>query len=84
MKISVVIPSFNEQSRLPAYFSTVISYFPADDSIEIIIVDDGSTDESVKWCEVQASTYPHVKLIRLAKNLGKGAAVQDGCARRLW
>lgn len=80
MRTSVVIPSFNERSRLPVYLSTIVSYFPVDASSEseIIIVDDGSTDDSPEWCEAQASTHPHVRLIRLSRNLGKGAAVKAG------
>jgi len=74
---SVVIPAFNEAGRLPAYLDAVVSYFEGcDEPYEVIVVDDGSTDGTAEVVRVRQ--YPFVRVIRLAQNSGKGAAVRAG------
>jgi dolichyl-phosphate beta-glucosyltransferase len=75
---SVVIPAFNEAQRLPPYLAEVIAYFEArGDSYEVIVVDDGSHDGTADRVREIAGDAP-VRVIPLAGNEGKGAAVRHG------
>ena len=76
---SVVIPAYNEEKRLPAYLRKTIAYFDArGEAYEVIVVDDGSHDETVNVVERFQVDAPSVRLIKLAENRGKGCAVRTG------
>lgn len=70
-KISVIIPAYNEEKNLGRVLDRVAI---CDFLDEIIVVDDGSTDQTARV----ASRFTGVKLIRLPENQGKGAAVVAG------
>jgi dolichyl-phosphate beta-glucosyltransferase len=75
---SVVIPAFNEARRLPPYLEEIIAYFEGRGApYEIIVVDDGSRDGTADRVREVAGTAP-VRVIPLAGNEGKGAAVRTG------
>lgn len=74
MKLSVVMPVFNEERTLEEMVKRVRSVKLAD---EIVLVNDGSTDGSAKILDKLAKE-PRVKAIHLDKNQGKGAAVRAG------
>jgi dolichyl-phosphate beta-glucosyltransferase len=76
---SVVIPAYDEALRLPAYLVEVVAYFDGrDEPYEVLVVDDGSRDETAaRVLEAQAA-HPSVTLLRLAVNRGKGFAVRAG------
>lgn len=71
-KITVVIPNFNGREILQKNLPSVISCCP---SAEIIVVDDASTDDSVK---ILHKKFKKVKVIRLRKNKGFATAVNEG------
>jgi len=74
---SVVIPAFNEADRLPRYLDEVVAYFEGrGEPYEVIVVDDGSTDGTPEV--VEARHHPSVRVLRLGRNSGKGAAVRAG------
>ena len=73
MKLSVVIPVYNEIGTIEEILKRVGSV-PQD--IEIIVVDDGSTDGTTKWLKERAGD--DVKVIFHQKNKGKGAALRTG------
>jgi dolichyl-phosphate beta-glucosyltransferase len=74
---SVVIPAFNEAERLPTYLDSVVAYLEGrDEPYEVIVVDDGSTDGTSDV--VEARRFASVRVVRLAQNAGKGAAVRAG------
>lgn len=76
MEISIVIPAYNEEERLPNTLETIIDYFEKfHKEYEIIVVDDGSSDHTVG---IAQQYNPRAKLYKLPKNLGKGAAVRAG------
>ena len=83
MKLSLVIPVFNEQSRIKRGIDSAFDYLTRQTfSWELIIVDDGSTD---KMAEVlsetindQRSTSSRVHLLRTQRNFGKGHAIRVG------
>jgi glycosyltransferase involved in cell wall biosynthesis len=84
MKISVVVPVFNEESTVchaVERASNVLRNWTAvRDDYEIIVVDDGSSDRThARLHEAYAATN-HVRLLRLPQNRGKGAAVTRGVA----
>lgn len=76
---SVVIPAFNEAERLPRYLDEVVQYFDGrGDAYEILVVDDGSTDDTARIVERVARQNLAVRVLRLGRNQGKGAAVRAG------
>ncbi|KAL4188863.1 hypothetical protein AMTRI_Chr08g162610 [Amborella trichopoda] len=84
--ISLIIPAFNEEHRLPLALDETMSYLQqraaADKSFtyEVVIVDDGSTDKTSKVAFDWARKYTidNVRVILLGKNHGKGAAISQG------
>jgi len=80
MKLSVIIPAFNEQDRLPATLADAYAWLIAhiDDGFEIIVVDDGSSDATSARVGALISAMPELKLLQQPQNRGKGAAVRRG------
>ncbi|KAJ8766029.1 hypothetical protein K2173_020545 [Erythroxylum novogranatense] len=84
--ISLIIPAFNEEHRLPGALDETMSYLQqraAKDksfTFEVIIVDDGSTDATkrVAFDFVRKYTVDNVRVILLGKNHGKGEAIRKG------
>jgi glycosyltransferase involved in cell wall biosynthesis len=79
ISISVFFPCYNEQGnvrRLYESASQMLKRLGVD--YEIILVDDGSTDETPQIADAIAGTDPHVRVVHHSKNLGYGAALQSG------
>lgn len=77
--MSVVIPAYNEERRLPPTLIDMIDYFDRQSfSYEIIVVDDGSKDGTCEVVRKFERVRHQVKLIQLPKNQGKGHAVRLG------
>jgi len=77
--LSVVIPAFNESERLPSTVASLQAFLREDGRVaEIIIVDDGSMDDTSAQVRQIALSDPRVRLIRLPQNRGKGYAVRTG------
>jgi dolichyl-phosphate beta-glucosyltransferase len=77
--LSVVLPAYNEQDRLPSYLTSIILYLSQrGDPYEIVVVDDGSRDETAQRVRQFAADARGVRLIQLPGNGGKGAAVRAG------
>ena len=77
--LSVVVPCFNEAATLDKSIARLVSVFddgPVD--LEVIIVDDGSSDGSDEIAGDLAGRFTNVKLIRHDRNRGKGAALRTG------
>ena len=76
--LSLVIPAFNEQSRLPDTLRVVSAALAKREGrSEIIVVDDGSSDATAEVASRTRSTIP-VRVVTLDRNRGKGAAVSRG------
>ena len=75
MKLSVVIPCYNERSTIEAVVEAVRSG-PVED-VEIIVVDDGSTDGTRELLKSKPAGWVD-KLVMLERNCGKGAALRAG------
>jgi glycosyltransferase involved in cell wall biosynthesis len=78
--ISIIIPAYNEEKRLPASLRQVIGYVRrgAWQFAEILVVDDGSTDGTAQVAEQMRSEYPDLRVLRNPGNRGKGYAVRHG------
>ncbi len=78
--ISVVIPAYNEESRLPQTLERVAAYLSAQDFDfhEILVVDDGSSDGTVALAEAFAAAHPCVRVLQNGVNRGKGYSVRSG------
>ena len=79
MQISVVIPLFNEAESLPELMQWIDRVMQTHSySYEVIMVDDGSKDNS--WQNIQSlrTTYPSLKGIKFQRNYGKSAALNEG------
>ena len=81
LDISVVVPLYNEQESLPELVAW-IDRVAAQNSLsyEVIMVDDGSSDDSWQVVEQLKEQYPAIKGIRFARNYGKSAALYCGFA----
>lgn len=78
-EISIVIPVYNEEENLPLLVPQVIDVLrPLDKKFEIIIVDDGSTDNSFNVIKDLSSRYMELRYIRFKKNAGQTAAFDAG------
>ena len=86
--ISIVIPAYNEQSRLPDTVRRIEQYLDSAgwEFHEIVIVDDGSTDNTVAVAEEFARANPNIRVLRNPVNRGKGYSVRRGMldARAEW
>ena len=79
LDLSIVIPAFNEERRLPKAIERVGSYLTARSlRAEIIVVDDGSSDATSKLIESYCGRYPDLRLISNGVNRGKGSSVRHG------
>jgi len=79
LALSVVIPAYNEETRLPVTLSSVHGYLSAAQmEFELIIVNDGSTDNTVGVVEEFAKHHAGIRLLSYEANKGKGYAVKTG------
>jgi len=79
VKLSVVIPLYNEEKSLEELYNRIIlSLQPLSDSFELIFVDDGSTDNSFSVLRELYKRDNQVKAICFRKNFGKAAALSAG------
>ena len=76
MKLSIIIPCYNEENTIKIIVEKVLKFSLYDK--EIIIVDDCSTDQSRKIIKNLAEDTSIIKYFFLDKNLGKGAALNKG------
>jgi len=77
LKLSIIIPAYNESKTIGEIIDRIINVDIPDVQKEIIVVDDGSSDKSVKL--LKNDIEPRVdKIIYKEKNMGKGAAIRTG------
>jgi len=79
MKVSVIVPVFNEEESLPALYEELRTVFDREPwEGEVIMVDDGSSDRSAAVIEEISEKDPRVRLVRFARNFGQTAAILAG------
>lgn len=80
--LSIVIPAYNEEQRIPRTLEHIRSFIEAKKwEAEIIVVNDGSRDDTAEVVRRFAARYPSVVLIDNLVNAGKGRAIRDGILR---
>jgi glycosyltransferase involved in cell wall biosynthesis len=76
---SIVIPAYNESARLGATLDTVLEYVRAQGwDAEIIVVNDGSRDNTAEIVRSFAAKFPQLRLVENPGNHGKGYSVRNG------
>jgi glycosyltransferase involved in cell wall biosynthesis len=81
-ELSIIIPAYNEEKRLGATLSRIRDYFaarsPAVAGIEILLIDDGSADATVRVAQDFALSVPCLRVLSNPGNRGKGYSVRRG------
>mgnify|MGYP006425753301 FL=1 len=76
--LSIIIPAYNEASRLPQTLEQVFSFLAGEDySAEVIVVENGSSDKTLSLAQELTKKYPDLRVLHNEK-AGKGLAVQTG------
>ncbi|HWR35745.1 MAG TPA: dolichyl-phosphate beta-glucosyltransferase [Clostridia bacterium] len=76
---SIVIPAYNESERISATLDKVLAYVAAERwCAEIIVVNDGSRDNTSEIVQHYAASHPQVRLLENPGNRGKGYSVRNG------
>jgi dolichyl-phosphate beta-glucosyltransferase len=77
--LSVIIPAYNEQQRLPQHLGHVLAYLRAHyPAFELLVVDDGSRDQTVEAVRAALAGEPRARLLAYQPNRGKGYAIRHG------
>lgn len=77
--LSLVIPCYNEQENVPTLLERVgASLTQVGKPFEVILVDDGSTDDTPRLLREGMAKYPWLRVLRMAKNGGQSAAFEAG------
>jgi glycosyltransferase involved in cell wall biosynthesis len=78
-ELSIIIPAFNEESRLPATLERIASYIGTSGrETEILVVDDGSNDGTAAVAEYFQIKMPSLRVVSNGVNRGKGYSVRHG------
>lgn len=77
--LSIVIPIYNEEKRIKKSYEKVLDYLKNKSFVwEILMVNDGSTDDTVGSVNMLIKGQKNIKLLSLPRHLGKGGAVRAG------
>jgi dolichol-phosphate mannosyltransferase len=80
-KLSVIIPCYNEMATLERCIADVMRIGSDNLTLEIIVVDDHSTDASLLIAHNLAAQHDIIRVLRHARNMGKGAAIRSGISQ---
>jgi glycosyltransferase involved in cell wall biosynthesis len=79
VKVSVVVPILNEEGSLPNLFTRLTTALDsAELDFEVLLIDDGSTDDSPAIIAAQAQSDPRYRSVRFVRNFGQTAALSAG------
>ena len=76
MKLSVIVPVYNEERTLEAIVARVLAVEPAEK--ELLLINDGSSDRSGEICKTLAAKHEEIVAYEQPRNRGKGAAIRRG------
>jgi dolichyl-phosphate beta-glucosyltransferase len=77
--LTVILPCYNEVERLPGTLQALLAHLSAaPGEVEVLVVDDGSTDATVSVAEAVAAVDRRVRVLSYRPNRGKGFAVRTG------
>ena len=78
-ELSIIIPSFNEELRLPATLEKIACFIERERrNTEVLVVDDGSTDRTAKVAETFRGKITQLRVLANGTNRGKGYSVRHG------
>lgn len=79
VELSLIVPAFNEQQLMAGNLETLVQFLQVRfESYEILVVDDGSTDDTANVVRQFSETRSNVRLLEQGTNQGKGRAIQRG------
>ena len=79
MRISIIVPCYNEQEALPLFYDEITDVLQKlGDSYEVILVNDGSSDHTLEEMRKLAEKDPHIVYLSFSRNFGKEAAMYAG------
>lgn len=78
LSVSIVVPAYNEQETIGIVLRSLLASLP--NLHEIVVVDDGSTDETAIIAQTLGASEARIRVIQLGKNQGKTAALREGFA----
>jgi len=77
--VSVVVPAYNESENLPElYRQLIVEFDKLDEKLELLVVDDGSTDGTLDWLRAISQRDRRVKFMSFSRNFGHQAAITAG------
>lgn len=77
MKVSIVVPCYNEEKTVPLFFNKV-EKFKGIHEFEYLFIDDGSRDNTLQAIKALANDHEYVRFISFSRNFGKEAALYAG------
>ncbi|HEY1424888.1 MAG TPA: dolichyl-phosphate beta-glucosyltransferase [Candidatus Acidoferrum sp.] len=79
LQLSIIVPSYNEELRLPATLERISAYIASSGrSTEVLVVDDGSTDRTAEVAASFADRIANLRVLKNGQNRGKGYSVRHG------
>lgn len=83
MRLSIVVPAFNEEKRIYKILDAILGYFKDKPgyTYEVLVVDDGSTDKTADVVRERMKSWPNLKSLSYGVNKGKGYAVRYAMLR---
>ena len=79
MKLSLIVPCYNEEESLPYFYKEVMKTLTTlGGDYELIFVDDGSSDKTLQTLEMFSKQNPSVKYLSFSRNFGKESAIYAG------
>jgi len=79
MAYSIVIPAYNEAKRLPSTLDSILAFLQKTHwNAEVIVVNDGSTDDTARVVRNYRERFAGVRLVDNKLNQGKGRSIRDG------
>src|SRR5674476_542889 len=81
IKISIVIPAYNEEGSIETLIRRVLAHVPKEYECELLVVDDGSSDDTLVSLKALADKIPEVKYLSFSRNFGHQAALRAGLDR---
>lgn len=77
-ELSIVIPCYNEEKNIPSLISRFLDILPKDIPVELVLVDNGSTDGSNVLIKRLMKRHPSIRLVHVKKNIGYGYGILSG------
>jgi len=81
VRVSVVIPAYNAEDTIGRVLRALTEQDYPKEMMEVIVVDDGSTDGTYAVARFYAERYPYIRVVRHRSNLGKASALVTGIRR---